>query len=86
VEPRLYRSAEPIKTGSKAKHTESMDMSERCVSMPFRKVNEKEEVNKRLRNDPELKKAYNYAQYEYEVVKQFGPENKDRKEKCKKDR
>jgi len=54
--------------------------------MPFRKVNEKEEVNKRLRNDPELKKAYNYAQYEYEVVKQFGPENIDRKEKCKKDR
>ena len=39
--------------------------------MPFRKVNVKEEVNKRLENDVELKKAYDCAQREYEVLKQL---------------
>ncbi len=39
--------------------------------MPFRKVNVKEEVNKRLENDIELKKAYDCAQREYEVIKQL---------------
>jgi DNA-binding XRE family transcriptional regulator len=38
--------------------------------MPFKKVNVKEEINKRLNNDVELKKAYDHAQHEYEVVKQ----------------
>jgi hypothetical protein len=36
--------------------------------MPFKKVNVKEEINKRLENDAELKKAYDCAQYEYEVL------------------
>lgn len=39
--------------------------------MPFKKVNVKEEVNKRLENDIELKMAYDSAQHEYEVVKQL---------------
>jgi DNA-binding XRE family transcriptional regulator len=39
--------------------------------MPFKKVNVKEEINKRLENDIELKKAYEYAQLEYEVLKQL---------------
>ncbi|HQA61039.1 MAG TPA: helix-turn-helix transcriptional regulator [Tepidanaerobacteraceae bacterium] len=39
--------------------------------MPFKKVNEKEEINRRLENDAELKKAYDYAQQEYEVAKQL---------------
>lgn len=39
--------------------------------MPFRKVNVKQEINKRLENDVELKKAYEYAQREYEVLKQL---------------
>jgi len=39
--------------------------------MPFRKVNEKEEINKRLENDVELKKAYDFAQREYEILKQL---------------
>jgi len=39
--------------------------------MPFKKVNVKEEVNKRLENDIELKKAYDYAQREYEVLKEL---------------
>lgn len=36
-----------------------------------KKVNVKEEINKRLENDIELKKAYEYAQLEYEVLKQL---------------
>jgi DNA-binding XRE family transcriptional regulator len=39
--------------------------------MPFKKVNEKKEINKRLENDAELKKAYDHSQHEYEVVKQL---------------
>jgi DNA-binding XRE family transcriptional regulator len=39
--------------------------------MPFKKVNVKEEINKRLENDIELKKAYDCAQREYEVLKQL---------------
>ena len=39
--------------------------------MPFKKVNVKEEINNRLENDIELKKAYEYAQLEYEVLKQL---------------
>lgn len=39
--------------------------------MPFKKVNVKEEINKRLENDVELKKAYDSAQHEYEVLKQL---------------
>ncbi len=39
--------------------------------MPFKKVNVKEQINKRLENDVELKKAYDSAQHEYEVVKQL---------------
>lgn len=39
--------------------------------MPFTKVNVKELINKRLENDVELKKAYDSAQHEYEVVKQL---------------
>ena len=39
--------------------------------MPFTKVNVKEQINKRLENDVELKKAYDSAQHEYEVVKQL---------------
>lgn len=39
--------------------------------MPFRKVNVKEEINKRLENDIELKKAYDSSQREYEVLKQL---------------
>jgi len=37
--------------------------------LPFRKVNVKEEINKRLENDIELKMAYDFAQREYEVLK-----------------
>jgi len=39
--------------------------------MPFKKIDVKEEINKRLENDDELKKAYENAQNEYEVVKQL---------------
>ena len=39
--------------------------------MPFKKVNIKEEISKRLENDIELKKAYDHAQNEYEVIKQL---------------
>jgi len=39
--------------------------------MPFKKVNVKDEINKRLENDAELKKAYDCAQLEYEVLKQL---------------
>lgn len=39
--------------------------------MPFRKVNVKQEIYKRLENDNELKKAYDSAQHEYEVVRQL---------------
>ncbi len=39
--------------------------------MPFKKVNVKEEINKRLEHDAELKKAYDHSQQEYEVVKQL---------------
>ncbi|EMS70222.1 helix-turn-helix domain-containing protein [Ruminiclostridium cellobioparum] len=39
--------------------------------MSFKKVNEKLEINKRLKNDTELKKAYDEAQREYEIVKQL---------------
>ncbi len=39
--------------------------------MPFKKVNVKEEIYKRLENDNELKKAYDSAQNEYEVIKQL---------------
>lgn len=41
------------------------------MTMPFSKVNIKEEVNKRLENDVELEKAYQDAQREYEIVKQL---------------
>ena len=39
--------------------------------MPFKRVNEKVEIDKRLINDNELKKAYDDAQREYEIVKQL---------------
>jgi len=39
--------------------------------MPFKKVNEKEEINKRLESDVELKVAYEHAQHEYGVIKQL---------------
>ena len=39
--------------------------------MAFKKVNVKEEINKRLVNDADLKKAYDIAQREYEVRKQL---------------
>lgn len=39
--------------------------------MPFKKVNVKEEINKRIEEDEELKIAYDYAQHEYEVVKKL---------------
>ncbi|QNU67446.1 helix-turn-helix transcriptional regulator [Ruminiclostridium herbifermentans] len=39
--------------------------------MPFKKVNEKEEIEKRIKNDNELKKEYNESQREYEIVKQL---------------
>jgi DNA-binding XRE family transcriptional regulator len=39
--------------------------------MPFKKVDVKEEINKRLEKDQELKSAYDYAQQEYEVVKRL---------------
>lgn len=39
--------------------------------MPLKKVNINEEINKRIENDSELKKAYENAQLEYEVVKQL---------------
>ncbi|MDD3007194.1 MAG: helix-turn-helix transcriptional regulator, partial [Candidatus Pacebacteria bacterium] len=39
--------------------------------MPFKKVKIKEEINKRLENDVDLKKAYDHAQREYEVIKQL---------------
>jgi HTH-type transcriptional regulator / antitoxin HipB len=39
--------------------------------MPFKKVNVKEEINKRLEKDAELKKAYDHSQQEYEVVRQI---------------
>ena len=39
--------------------------------MPFKKVNIKEEISKRIENDAELKKAYDYARQEYEVIKQL---------------
>ena len=39
--------------------------------MPFKKVNVKDEINKRLENDAELKKAYDCAQLEYELLKQL---------------
>ncbi len=45
--------------------------------MPFKKVNVKEEICKRLENDAELKKAYDYAQQEYEVIKQLIKIRKD---------
>jgi len=37
----------------------------------LKKVNVKDEINKRLENDAELKKAYDCAQLEYEVLKQL---------------
>ncbi|HOJ11501.1 MAG TPA: helix-turn-helix transcriptional regulator [Clostridiales bacterium] len=39
--------------------------------MPFKKINVKDEINKRLENNIELKQAYDNAQHEYEVVKQI---------------
>lgn len=39
--------------------------------MPFKKVNVTEEINKRLKNDAELKKAYKNSQNEYEIIKQI---------------
>lgn len=39
--------------------------------MPFKKVNVKEEINKRIENDAELKTAYEQTQHEYDVVKQL---------------
>lgn len=39
--------------------------------MSFKRVNEKVEIDKRLINDNELKKAYDDAQHEYEIVKQL---------------
>ena len=39
--------------------------------MPFEKVHIKEEINKRLENDTELKKAYDHVQNEYEIIKQL---------------
>ena len=39
--------------------------------MPFKKIYVKDEINKRLENDIELKQAYDNAQHEYEVVKQI---------------
>lgn len=39
--------------------------------MPFKKVNIKDEVNHRLEKDAELKKEYDRAQREYEVIKQL---------------
>lgn len=39
--------------------------------MPFKKVNVKEEINKRLESDIELKKSYDCSQREYEVLKQL---------------
>ncbi|MHB8062998.1 MAG: helix-turn-helix domain-containing protein [Ruminiclostridium sp.] len=35
------------------------------------KIKVKEEINKRLEKDAELKKAYDHSQQEYEVVKQI---------------
>lgn len=39
--------------------------------MPFKKVNIKEEIEKRINNDAELKTAYEHAQHEYDVVRQL---------------
>lgn len=39
--------------------------------MPFVRVNEKEETNKILEGDPELKKAYEQAEREYEIIKRL---------------
>lgn len=39
--------------------------------MPFKRVDVKEEINKRLENDAELKKAYDQSQHEYEIIKQL---------------
>jgi predicted transcriptional regulator len=39
--------------------------------MSFKKVSEKVEIDKRLKNDIELKKAYNEALHEYEIIKQL---------------
>jgi DNA-binding XRE family transcriptional regulator len=39
--------------------------------MPFKKVDVKKEINKRLESDAELKKFYDCAQREYEVLKQL---------------
>ncbi|MEI8217384.1 MAG: helix-turn-helix transcriptional regulator [Eubacteriales bacterium] len=39
--------------------------------MPYKKVNINDEIDKRLKDDLELKKAYDRAEYEYEVVKQL---------------
>lgn len=39
--------------------------------MPYKKINVKEKINKRLENDAELKKAYECAQREYEVLRQL---------------
>lgn len=41
------------------------------MCMPFKRVNVKDEINKRLENDNDLKQAYDNAQHEYEVVKQL---------------
>lgn len=47
------------------------EWNERWIYTPFKKVNVKEEINRRLENDDELKKAYDYAQHEYEIIKQL---------------
>ena len=39
--------------------------------MPYKKVNINDEIDKRWKDDLELKKAYDRAEYEYEVVKQL---------------
>lgn len=39
--------------------------------MPFKKVDIKNEIDKRLENDEDLTIAYNRSQHEYEVVKQL---------------
>lgn len=39
--------------------------------MSFKKVNVKEEISKRIKNDAELKTAYEQAQHEYDVVRQL---------------
>jgi DNA-binding XRE family transcriptional regulator len=47
------------------------EWNEMWIYTPFKKVNVKEEINRRLENDDELKKAYDYAQHEYEIIKQL---------------